>query len=199
MKKERTSEFEKAAAAQSNSSFLGDLWTFLKTNKKWWLLPLIVVFLRLNPGRLPTRIARAVTSDLRGSVLSRRAWPGIVLASTVAVMGHVAVFVVAVQVTGTKLPVGRLLPLALVVLLASAVPANIAGWGPREGAAAWAFGAVGLSAAEGVTVAVVYGVLALVATLPGAVMLVAGRGRRRDGACELTGAQAERIGGVVHA
>jgi len=74
-----------------------------------------------------------------------------VLASTVAVMGHVAVFVVAVQVTGTELPVGP-----LVVLLASAVPANIAGWGPREGAAAWAFGAVGLSAAEGVTVAVVY-------------------------------------------
>jgi glycosyltransferase 2 family protein len=158
---------------------------------------LVVVLLR--PGRLPTRIARAVSSDLRGSVLSRRTWPGIVLASTIAVMGHVAVFVVAVQVTGTELPAGRLLPLALVVLLASAVPANIAGWGPREGAAAWAFGAVGLSAAEGVTVAVVYGVLALVATLPGAVMLVAGRGRSRDGACELTGAQAERVGGVVHA
>jgi hypothetical protein len=169
---------------------------------------LVVVLLRLNPGRLQTRIARAVTSDLRGSVLSRRVWPGIVLASTVAVIGHVAVFVVAVQVTGTELPVGRLLPLALVVLLASAVPANIAGWGPREGAAAWAFGAVGLSAAEGVTVAVVYGVLALVATLPGAVILVADRrgdswhgirGRCRDGACKLTGAQAERVGGVVHA
>jgi glycosyltransferase 2 family protein len=160
---------------------------------------LLVVLLCLKPGRLPTRIARAVTSDLRDSVLSRRAWPGIVFASTVAVMGHVAVFVVAVQVTGTELPVGRLLPLALVVLLASAVPANIAGWGPREGAAAWAFCAVGLSAAEGVTVAVVYGVLVLVATLPGAVTLMAGRGHRRDGACELTGAQAERVGGVVHA
>jgi hypothetical protein len=169
---------------------------------------LVVVLLCLNPGRLATRITRAVTSDLRGSVLSRRAWPGIVLASTVAVMGHVAVFVVAVQVTGTELPVGRLLPLALVVLLASAVPANIAGWGPREGAAAWAFGAVGLSAAEGVTVAVVYGVLVLVATLPGAVILVSDRrgdswhgirGRGRDGACKLTGAQAERVGGVVHA
>jgi glycosyltransferase 2 family protein len=160
---------------------------------------LVVVLLRLHPGRLPTRIAHAVTSDLRGSVLSRRAWPGIVLASTVALMGHVAVFVVAVQVTGTRLPIGRLLPLALVVLLAAAVPANIAGWGPREGAAAWAFGAVGLSAAEGVTVAVVYGVLALVATLPGAVVLVAGRGHRRDGACELTGAQAERVGDVAHA
>ena len=118
-----------------------------------------------------------------------------------------AVFVVAVQVTGMELPVGRLLPLAMVVLLASAVPANIAGWGPREGAAAWAFGAVGLSAAEGVIVAVVYGVLALVATLPGAVILVADRrgdswhgirGHGRDGACKLAGAQAERVGGVVH-
>jgi glycosyltransferase 2 family protein len=175
---------------------VGDLGRGLRS-VAWELL--VVVLLRLNPGRLPTRIARAVSSDLRGSVLSRRTWPGIVLASTIAVMGHVAVFVVAVQVTGTELPAGRLLPLALVVLLASAVPANIAGWGPREGAAAWAFGAVGLSAAEGVTVAVVYGVLALVATLPGAVMLVAGRGRSRDGACELTGAQAERVRSVVHA
>jgi hypothetical protein len=159
---------------------------------------LVLVLLRLNPGRLRTRIARAVTSDLRCSVLSKRAWPGIVLASTVAVMSHVAVFAVAVRVTGMELPVGRLLPLALTVLMASAVPANIAGWGPREGAAAWAFGAVGLSAAQGVTVAVVYGVLALVATLPGAVMLVVGRGRRRDGACELTEVQAERAG-VVYA
>jgi glycosyltransferase 2 family protein len=170
---------------------VGDLGRGLRS-VAWELL--VVVLLRLNPGRLPTRIARAVSSDL-----SRRTWPGIVRASTIAVMGHVAVFVVAVQVIGTELPAGRLLPLALVVLLASAVPANIASWGPREGAAAWAFGAVGLSAAAGVTVAVVYGVLALVATLPGTVMLVAGRGRPRDGACELTGAQAKRVGGVVHA
>jgi glycosyltransferase 2 family protein len=158
-------------------------------------IALVVVILRLNPGRLPSRIARSVTSDLRSSVLSRQVWPGIVFASTVVVMGHVAVFMVAVRVTGTELPVGRLLPLALVVLLASAVPANIAGWGPREGAAAWAFGAVGLSTAQGVTVAVVYGVLVLVASLPGAVLLVAGRGRRRVG--ELT--RAERVGSVVHA
>ena len=75
-----------------------------------------------------------------------------------------------------------MLPLALIVLLASAVPTNIAGWGPREGAAAWAFGAAGLGAAQGATVAVVYGVMVLVATLPGAVLLLAwlaGSGRAR--------------------
>ena len=102
---------------------------------------LVVVLLRIlraKPGHSVNRVTRAIASDLRGSVLTRRAWPGIALASTVAVMGHVAMFVVAVRVTGTELPAGRLLPLAMIVLLASAVPVNIAGWGPREGAAAWA-------------------------------------------------------------
>jgi len=160
---------------------------------------LVAVPLGLNPRRLPARIARAVTTDLRDAVLAPRAWPGILLASAVAVLGHAAVFLVAVRATGTDVSLGRLLPLALVVLMASAVPTNIAGWGPREGAAAWAFGSVGLSAAEGVTVAVVYGVLALVATLPGAVVLVVGRQRARDGARGLTEVQPERVGSVVHA
>jgi hypothetical protein len=61
------------------------------------------------------------------------------------------------------------------VLLASAIPLNVAGWGPREGAAAWVFGAAGLGAGVGLEVAVVYGVMALVATLPGAVALWSGR------------------------
>ena len=36
-----------------------------------------------------------------------------------------------------------------VVLVVSAVPLNLAGWGPREGAAAWVFAAAGLGAATG--------------------------------------------------
>ena len=159
---------------------------------------LVAVPLRLDRRRLPARIARAFTTDLRDAVLAPRAWPGILLASTVAVLGHAAVFLVAVRATGSDVALGRLLPLALVVLMASAVPTNIAGWGPREGAAAWAFGSVGLSPAEGVTVAVVYGVLALVATLPGAVVVVVGRRRARDHARGPTEAQPERAGSVVH-
>jgi hypothetical protein len=46
MKKDaRQSPFEKAATNQSGGSFLGDFWFFLKTNKKWWLMPIIVLFL----------------------------------------------------------------------------------------------------------------------------------------------------------
>ncbi len=162
----------------------------------------------LAPPRRPARLARIVTSDLREAVLTRRALPGIVLASTLAVLGHVAVFAVALQATGAEVPAGRLLPLALLVLLAATLPTNIAGWGPREGAAAWAFGAVGLGAAQGVTVAVVYGVLALVATLPGAVLLVAdhraGSRHRIDRPApevesKLPEARPQPAGGVAHA
>jgi hypothetical protein len=45
MKKPLASKFEQAAATGSGGSFLGDLWGFLKTNKKWWLLPIILLFL----------------------------------------------------------------------------------------------------------------------------------------------------------
>ena len=66
----------------------------------------------------------------------------------------------------------RLWPLAMLVLLAMAVPLNVAGWGPREGVAAWAFAAAGLGAGAGVATTVVYGVMSLVAVLPGALVLV---------------------------
>lgn len=119
------------------------------------------------------RFLRAVTSDVRQGLLRRRTAPGIVLASTGAVAGHTAIFLIAAGAAGTAATAAQLLPLAMLVLLAMSVPASIAGWGPREGAAAWAFMAAGLGAAQGVSAAVVYGVLSLAACLPGAVVLLA--------------------------
>ena len=131
----------------------------------------------------PGAVARAISTvrnDLRDIV---RTAPGsltrIVLASTVVVAGHAAMFMVAARTVGVPLSVDRLLPVGMVVLVASAVPASFAGWGPREGAAAWAFGAAGLSTAQGLSTAVVYGVMTLVASLPGAIVLFAGRPQHR--------------------
>jgi glycosyltransferase 2 family protein len=101
-------------------------------------------------------------------------WPVVVLASLVAAAGHVLVFLVAARAAGTDASLAELLPLALVVLLAAAIPLNVAGWGPREGVAAWAFAGAGLGAGQGATVAVLYGVLALVATVPGGLLLTTG-------------------------
>jgi glycosyltransferase 2 family protein len=102
----------------------------------------------------------------------RRHWPAITAASLLALTGHVTTFLVAARTAGVSAMPGQLLPLALLVLVAMAVPANLAGWGPREGMAAWAFGAAGLGASQGVSTAVVYGVMAFVASLPGVVVLV---------------------------
>lgn len=130
----------------------------------------------------PGRLARTLDADVRHVLLARRVWPGVLVASGTAALAHAAVFLVAARSTGTQGSVGQLLPLALLVLVVAAVPANVAGWGPREGAAAWAFGAAGLGAAQGVTVAAAYGVLALFATLPG--LVVAGWPGRRSPATE---------------
>jgi uncharacterized membrane protein YbhN (UPF0104 family) len=104
-------------------------------------------------------------------VLDPAAVPAVLGTSLLAATGHALVFMVAADAAGVSAPTTTLLPIALVVLVAAAVPVNVAGWGPREGVAAWAFAAVGLGAATGATVAVTYGVLSLVATLPGAVLL----------------------------
>ena len=117
-------------------------------------------------------------SDARALVIGG-AVPGAVLLSVLAVVGHLAVFLLAAHAAGVEASPGQLLPLALLVFIASAVPANIAGWGPREGVAAWAFGAAGLGASVGVTTSVVYGVLVLVASLPGVAVLVVDTVRRR--------------------
>lgn len=37
-------EFEKAAR-ETDSGFFSELWEFLRTNKKWWLIPIILILL----------------------------------------------------------------------------------------------------------------------------------------------------------
>lgn len=44
MKPDEENEFE-SARHTAGRSILSELWSFLATNKKWWLLPIIVVLL----------------------------------------------------------------------------------------------------------------------------------------------------------
>jgi Lysylphosphatidylglycerol synthase TM region len=126
-----------------------------------------------------TRAARAVSADLRHGLLARDVWPQLTLASVLVVAGHTATFVIAARVAGCTAPLGELVALLMVVQTAVVIPLSIGGWGPREGAAAWAFAAAGLGAATGVTVATVYAVLMLAAVAPGAGLLLGDAVRRR--------------------
>lgn len=127
------------------------------------------------------RVRQVVATDLRAGVAAPSVWPGVVGSSAVALAGHVTVFLIAARATASNASLARLLPLALLVLLAAAVPTNVAGWGPREGVAAWVFATAGLGGGQGVAAGTAYGVLATAASLPGALILVAGWMTRRRG------------------
>jgi uncharacterized membrane protein YbhN (UPF0104 family) len=126
---------------------------------------------------LAMRVWPTVARELRAGLLARRAWPAVALASALVVAGHTVTFLIAARTAGVTAPLSHMLPLALLVLLAAALP-NVGGWGPREGVTAWAFAGAGLGASRGVATAVVYGVMVFVASLPGAAVLLAAWVRR---------------------
>ena len=117
-----------------------------------------------RPASLPRRVAVGTGPAARLPPTSATGcspgghWPASRSPPSVVVAGHAATFLIAARTAGASASTARMLPLALLVLLAMGVPTNIAGWGPREGVAAWAFAAAGLGAAQGVATAVVYGV-----------------------------------------
>jgi uncharacterized membrane protein YbhN (UPF0104 family) len=142
----------------------------------------LVVSIAARLGRSrPASGVRAIATDLRRGLLVRGVWPRLTLASVLVVAGHTATFVIAARIAGSTAPLGELIALLMVIQIAAAIPLSIGGWGPREGAAAWAFAAAGLGAANGVTVSTLYAVLMLAAVIPGAGLLLKDVARRRRG------------------
>jgi uncharacterized membrane protein YbhN (UPF0104 family) len=126
-------------------------------------------------GGRASRLRDAVRSglaDVRAGVLSLGTWPAVVLLSAAALAGYLALFVVAARAAGSQATLGELLPLLVLALFAMGLPLNIGGWGPREAVSTAAFGAVGFGATQGLSTAVVYGVLSLIACLPGVGVLL---------------------------
>jgi uncharacterized membrane protein YbhN (UPF0104 family) len=140
----------------------------------------VSVAARLGRSR-SARAARAIATDLRRGLLVRGVWPQLTLASVLVVAGHTATFVIAARVAGSTAPLGELIALLMVIQIAAGIPLSIGGWGPREGAAAWAFAVAGLGAANGVTVSTLYAVLMLAAVTPGVGLLLKDAVRRRRG------------------
>jgi uncharacterized membrane protein YbhN (UPF0104 family) len=133
----------------------------------------VVLWVRRRGGgsRLRRGLRTGVT-DVRRGLLDDNRWPLLLLSSAIVIAGHLAMFVVAARAAGSHAPFLRLLPLMMLALFAMTLPVNIGGWGPREGVTAWAFGAAGLGATQGLTIAVLYGLFAFIAALPGVVVIV---------------------------
>ncbi|NUS50235.1 MAG: UPF0104 family protein, partial [Nocardioidaceae bacterium] len=136
------------------------------------VLVLVLRTVRVSGTAGPARVARAVAGDVREGLLGRGVWPGVLLSSMLVMAGYTAGYYVAVRNAGYHGSAVSMLPLAMLVLAAMSVPASIAGWGPREGVAAWVFAVAGLGAELGVATTVVYGAMVFVASLPGGVLLL---------------------------
>jgi uncharacterized membrane protein YbhN (UPF0104 family) len=110
--------------------------------------------------------------DLHRALLAPGAWPMQLASSILIVLSYLLVFAAGARGIGVDLPVPQLMMMALPVLLAMLIPVSVAGWGLREGAAGAVWLISGLPPEQGVAVAITYGLLVLLASLPGALVLV---------------------------
>ena len=124
------------------------------------------------------RALRRELDELSAGVGSPGAFARVVVASIVVVACHVVTLGVAVGAVGARVPPLRLAAIALVVLLAGSIPLSIGGWGPREGIAGWAFAVAGLGASTGVAASALFGVVAMIAVVPGLVLTMVSAVRR---------------------
>lgn len=130
------------------------------------------VRLRARPG------ASRLVVDLRRALVEERALL-VQLGTSAAVVGsYVLVFVMASRAVRLDASGLLLAMLAGPVLMTMLVPLTIAGWGLREAAAGALWSAAGMTASDGVAVAVAYGLLVLLSSLPGAVVLIVSLLRR---------------------
>ena len=122
-----------------------------------------------------------VLAEVGAAHLSPGAFAAQLASALVVVATYLATYLLAARAVGVETPWPVLLPLVAPVLMSMLIPVTVAGWGLREGAAAVLWGAVGLTAADGVVVSVAYGLLVLVGSVPGALFLALGlrRGHSR--------------------
>ena len=124
------------------------------------------------PAGRVRRTGAAIRDDLARIAERPATLLAVIGASVLVTLLHASVFVLAASITGASLDAVRLLPLALAVQAAMAIPVGFGGLGPREGMAAVLFAQAGVGASQGVAAAIAYGVLAMIAVLPGVVPLI---------------------------
>ena len=147
-----------------------------------WIAAAAVLAIGLSVWLLHTALPaiRAAIQEFRGD--ARRAFlplPVLLVQLLTAILvtaANLAAYAAAARALGADIALVTLLPLIAPVLLVMMLPISVAGWGVREGAAALLWTASGLAVAEGVAIAVAFGLLFLLAALPGAFGLI---GRRK--------------------
>jgi len=116
--------------------------------------------------------AEQFTKDARTALLEGPALPIQLVTSGLVVASYLLVFLMAARSVGVDTSATLLLMLAGPVLMTMLVPVTVAGWGLREGAAAALWSVLGMTPLDGVAISVAYGLLVLISSLPGAVVVL---------------------------
>lgn len=120
-------------------------------------------------------------ADIARALLARGVWQRQAGLSGAAAGLNLLSFDFCARATGTDLPATAVLVLVPLILATMILPVAISGWGLREGAAAALFPIIGAGSAAGLAASVAFGMMFLISTLPGLVVLLARR-RNRMGA-----------------
>jgi len=144
-----------------------------------WLVPpvlLVILIGALSPfaffmaTRLPGRVAaslRGLWQSLVKALASRHVLPRQIALSLGTTFCNLAAFAFCAQAVGLTLQPIIVLALVPLILFTMLIPLTISGWGVREGAAAALLPLAGASASEGFAASVAFGLVLLVAVLPG--------------------------------
>lgn len=117
--------------------------------------------------------------SIKTALVDNGAWLEQSLLSAGIVALNLTSFALCALATGTILGLEAVLVLVPLILCAMLVPATVAGWGFREGAAAGLFPLVGATAAAGFAASLAFGLAILAASLPGLLILFRSNKDRR--------------------
>jgi uncharacterized membrane protein YbhN (UPF0104 family) len=127
-------------------------------------------------GHLPGGSALATLGrDARTALFERDVVATQLVTSALVTSSYIGMYVVSARAVGVETPLATLVPLVAPVLFSMLIPVTVAGWGVREATAAGLWSAVGLTPEDGVAISAAYGLVVLVSTLPGAVVLLTSR------------------------
>jgi uncharacterized membrane protein YbhN (UPF0104 family) len=130
----------------------------------------VLLAARFVPGRFGTRVAE-LSRTAAIALVGPRLWLPQLALSAGTTASILAAFAFSALAIGLSLPFGAIVALVPLILLTMLIPITISGWGLREGAAAALLPLAGATVSESLATSVLFGLLGLVAVLPGLVVV----------------------------
>jgi glycosyltransferase 2 family protein len=123
----------------------------------------------------------AIAKDAWESAAKVSRSPLIVMSAVVTnAIASIAAYLVAMSL-GIGLSIVTALTLIPVALFAVLVPISVAGWGVREGVLVFLLGLVGIPGSQGLSLSIGYGIITVIAALPGGLIWLMWRGQAERG------------------